>query len=109
MRIRFRPLLLTAIVSVLAQFNFAAASVMEPEATPQIIAAQLHRQGVSCTAPRGAVRDTAASAAHESVWTMRCDEALYRVRLIPRRRAEITPISTHPALESPSEPQQCLN
>jgi hypothetical protein len=49
-----------------------------------------------------------ASIPHESVWTVRCDEALYRVRLIPRLRAEITPIS-HPAPESSSERRDAPN
>jgi hypothetical protein len=93
---------------LLAQFQSAAASVVEPEATAEIIAAQLHRQGVACTAPRDPARDDAASIPHESVWTVRCDEALYRVRLIPRRRAEITPIS-HPAPESSSERRDAPN
>lgn len=64
--------------------------IEEPERTAGVIAAQLHRQGVACTAPRNAVRDANNSVADEIVWTLRCDEASYKVRLIPHIGARIT-------------------
>jgi hypothetical protein len=66
--------------------------IEEPDRTAGVIAAQLHRQGVACTAPRNAVRDANNSVADEIVWTLRCDEASYNVRLIPHIGARITPI-----------------
>jgi hypothetical protein len=94
MRIRYRLLTCIAALIALTQFNPTAASVMEPERTSEIIAAQLHRRGVACTAPRIPARDAAAFLPHESVWTLRCDEAVYRVRLgVGSRRVQITPIS----------------
>ena len=62
--------------------------IEEPDRTAGV-AAQLHRQGVACTAPRNAVRDEVAD---EDVWTLRCDEASYKVRLIPHVVARVTPI-----------------
>ena len=85
----------------LTQFNPTVASAMRPERTAEIIAAQLHRRGVVCTAPRSPVRDAAASVAHESVWALVCDEASYLVRLVPAgRRVEITPLSIGTVVES---------
>jgi hypothetical protein len=63
------------------------------EDTSKIIAAQLHKQGVTCTMARDAMRKVAQSTPNVSVWILRCAEATYRVRLIPRRQALITPIA----------------
>jgi hypothetical protein len=94
MSIRYRILAFTAALIVQMQSYSTTASVMEPERTADIIGAQLHLRGVACTAPRSPVRH-AASVPDESVWTIRCNEASYRVRLNPGgRRVEITPIST---------------
>jgi hypothetical protein len=93
MRIRYCSLVLTAALSAPMQFNPAAASSSDSEVAARTIGAQLQRQGVACTAPRTPVRDDAASIPHETVWTLRCDEASYEVRLIPDRKALIKPIS----------------
>ena len=58
----------------------------------EVIAAQLHRQGVACTTPRSAARDTDNSTPHETVWKLHCDEASYLVTLVPHLGARITPI-----------------
>jgi multidrug efflux pump subunit AcrA (membrane-fusion protein) len=55
----------------------AAGSATESGNAAAMIAAQLRRQGVVCTAPRNAARDTDNSIPHETVWTLRCDEASY--------------------------------
>src|SRR5262245_31275968 len=78
----------------LVQIYPAAIMAMEPETPAGIIAAQLHRRGVACAAPREATRDLRASKPHEAIWTLRCDEALYEVRLFPRTGARIRPLST---------------
>jgi hypothetical protein len=65
---------------------------LESARTAEVIAAQLHRQGVSCSAPRSAVKDAKNSVADVIVWTLRCDEGAYSVRLIPHIGARITPI-----------------
>jgi hypothetical protein len=62
--------------------------------TARIIEAQLHKQGVACTMAQRAMRDAIRSVPHEAVWIVHCDEATYRVKLIPRRQAFITPIGT---------------
>jgi hypothetical protein len=103
MRIPYRHLAFTVAHLALTQSNLTAASAMQPERTAEIIAAELHRRGVVCTAPRSPVRDAAASVAHESVWALVCDEASYLVPLVPAgRRVEITPLSIGTTLESHS-------
>lgn len=98
----YRPFIVA--LMALTQFNATATSAMQPERTAEIIAAQLHRRGVACTAPRSPVRDAADSVAHASEWTLVCDEALYLVRLIPGgRRVEIRPLSIGTTVESRAE------
>jgi hypothetical protein len=92
MKPRCYSLVLAAAVGGLAHFHSGPAAALQSEKAAQIIAAQLHRQGVECTAPRGAVRDAENSLANEVVWTLRCDESSYRVRLIPHLGARIRPI-----------------
>jgi len=102
MRIRYRILAFAAAFIVQLQSYSTSASVIKPERTADIIAAQLHLRGVACTAPRSPVRH-AASVPDESVWILRCNEATYRVRLNPGgRRVEITPISIGTKLGSRS-------
>jgi hypothetical protein len=79
--------LLAIVFSVMAQLPLAAAPAAQPDRTSGIIAAQLRRQGITCTEPRDAKRDRNDSTAHIAVWTLHCDEATYRVKLIPRMRA----------------------
>ena len=69
-----------------------AASLATEAENAEVIAAQLRRQGVACTTPRSAVRDTQNSTPHEAVWQLQCDEASYLVTLVPHLGAHITPI-----------------
>jgi hypothetical protein len=89
MQPRYRHLLVVAILGAIAQFHAAATFATPPD---KVIAAQLHRQGVACTTPRDAERDADNSTPLETVWTLRCDEASYRVTLVPHVRARITPL-----------------
>jgi hypothetical protein len=92
MQPRHRRLLLVAVIGAITQLHPAAAFATPPEQVPGIIAAQLHRQGVACTTPRNAVQDLNNSTPLETVWTLRCDEASYRVTLVPHLGARITPL-----------------
>jgi len=85
---RLLAVLFVAIVELHATASFA----MESK-TAEIIAAQLRRQGVACTTPRSAARDTENSAPHEIVWKLQCDEATYLITLVPHvGAAHIMPI-----------------
>lgn len=65
---------------------------MHADDAAKVIAAQLRRQGVACTFPRHAHRNSENSVANDVVWTLRCDEASYRVRLIPHIGARVTTV-----------------
>ena len=66
----------------------AADSAVAPGAQAQdeipadIIAVQVRKQGFPCGKAQKASRDPAVSRADEPVWTLTCDNASYRVRLI---------------------------
>jgi hypothetical protein len=88
---------ITAIAAALALSLAASAASAEAERTldtAKVIAVQLHKQGVVCTMPRSATRDTKLSKPNAAVWIVLCEEASYRVKLIPRRQASIVAIST---------------
>jgi hypothetical protein len=80
---------------VLAQMHPAIGSTV-PSAGATVLAAQLRRQGVVCSAPKNAILDIKASIPHVSVWTLDCNEASYRITLVPKMRAQILPIRVYP-------------
>ena len=53
------------------------------------IAAQIRAQGYRCDAPVSAERDAALSRPDEAVWILKCQNATYRVRLIPDLAARV--------------------
>lgn len=59
------------------------ASAQGQEAPKDIIAAHLRIQGYQCDAPKSATRDPRASRPDEQVWLISCENARYRVRLVP--------------------------
>jgi hypothetical protein len=84
--------LLVEVLGAIAQLKPTAAFAASSEKAPEIIAAQVRRQGIACTTPRGSVLESKNSTPHETVWILRCDEASYRVTLIPHLGARITPV-----------------
>lgn len=92
MQLRHCRLLLVVALGAVSQLSPAATPAASWEEAPGIIAAQLRRQGVACTNPRSAALDPNNSIPHETVWTLRCDEAFYRVTLVPHLGARITPM-----------------
>lgn len=61
------------------------------ESPKDVIAAHLRTQGYKCDAPKSATHDAATSRPDESVWIIRCENARYRVRLIPDMAAKVEP------------------
>ena len=77
-----------------AQVKFKPAMVGFAEEKAQegpkdIIAAQIRSQGYAGNSPQSAERDVAASAANQAVWMLRCQNASYRVTLIPNLAAKV--------------------
>ena len=81
---------------VLAQIHPAIGSTPPSASATTILAAQLRRQGVVCSAPQNAELDIKASIPHVSIWTLDCNEASYRIKLVPNMRALIVPIHVYP-------------
>jgi hypothetical protein len=76
------------------QVEFEPAMVGFAEGKPQeepkdIIAAQIRSQGYACNETQSAERDAEASAANQAVWMLRCQNASYRVTLIPNLAAKV--------------------
>lgn len=59
------------------------------ETPVSIIAAQVRQQGYACNEPRRAERNAQASKPNEAVWTLVCENATYRVTLVPNMAARI--------------------
>jgi hypothetical protein len=59
------------------------------ESTKNDIADQIRRQGFVCEQPQSATRDPEASKPDEAVWLLRCEDASYRVRLMPDMAAQV--------------------
>ena len=78
-----RLLLLTAAVAL-------GGGVQAQDIPPsKIIADQVRDQGYACSDARGVERDPAYSRPDEPVWILKCDNAAYRVRLVPGTAAKI--------------------
>lgn len=70
----------------------AIAQTSDVEDVKNLIAAQVRDQGHACDNPQGAERDEQLSKPDEEVWTLECESATYRVKLIPDMAAEIEEI-----------------
>lgn len=54
-----------------------------------IVATQLRAQGYKCEDPHDGQHDKDASIPGEQVWIVTCDNATYRVRLVPDQAAKV--------------------
>lgn len=61
----------------------AASPLSAQEAPQDLIAAHIRTQGYACDKPQSAKRDPRDSIPGEQAWVLTCDNASYRVRLIP--------------------------
>ena len=59
------------------------------EMPAEIIAVQIRDQGYACVKALSAERDQEFSKPGEDAWILKCDNASYRVRLIPDMAAEV--------------------
>lgn len=67
-----------------------AADISLAQETPVgIIAVHVRQQGYTCNEPRKAERDMRASKPNEAVWMLVCENATYRVTLVPNMAARI--------------------
>ena len=92
---KLRPILLMAAIAAgasAAPAQDTTAPANDPAAAP-LIATEIRHQGFRCDDPHSAVRDEAASQPDITVWIITCDNATYRVRIIPDMGAQIEPLS----------------
>ncbi len=78
-------------LSLLA-YGAAAPAGAQEESPKDIIAAHVRLQGFKCDAPKSARRDPRASRPDEAVWLLACENARYRVRLVPNMADFIEPL-----------------
>jgi hypothetical protein len=77
-------------VSLLLYCALAPAALAQ-ETPKDIIAAHVRLQGYKCAAPKSATPDAKASRPDEAVWILVCEDARYKVRLIPHLADVIQP------------------
>jgi hypothetical protein len=78
-------LICSALVLVAAPLTVGAFE----ENAANIIADHVRAEGHSCEKPKDAKRESQASRPDEAVWILHCENATYRVRLIPDMRDDI--------------------
>jgi len=61
----------------------------ELEMSKEIIAVQLRRQGYVCGTPLSATREGDATKFDDAVWLLKCNDATYKVQLIPNMAAKV--------------------
>jgi hypothetical protein len=59
------------------------------ETPAEIIAVQIREQGYACDKAMSAKRDEKLSTPDEAAWVLKCENASYRVRLIPDMAAKV--------------------
>jgi hypothetical protein len=85
-----RPSADMAAALALTCWSALAVFAAEPDGPADIIAAQIRSQGYACSAPVEATRDPQASGPDSAVWVLACQNARYRVRLVPDMAAQVT-------------------
>jgi hypothetical protein len=73
-----------AVISLLAGFRAQA-----EERPAEIIAVQIRDQGYACDKALSVERDQKLSKPNEDAWILKCENATYRVRLIPDMAAKV--------------------
>jgi hypothetical protein len=59
------------------------------EVSKDIIAVQIRKQGFKCETPQSAERDPTSGNPDDQLWILKCEDASYRVHLIPDMGAEV--------------------
>jgi hypothetical protein len=68
----------------------APARAADPhEVSKDIIAVQIRKQGFKCETPQSAERDPTSGNPDDQLWILKCEDASYRVHLIPDMGAEV--------------------
>jgi hypothetical protein len=81
--------LIPAAVTLAAHAIFASASAQEANVEMTVLADQIRSQGFACSNPISAERIPADSVAEEPAYLLKCEGAIYQIRLIPDQAAKV--------------------
>jgi hypothetical protein len=73
----------------LAMVLFESVARAAEETPKDMLAAQIRIQGYACDKPQRALRDAKRSGPDHEVWTLRCENATYRVSRYPDLAAKV--------------------
>src|SRR5688572_16565750 len=94
---KIAPVLLTGVAVCGGAISLAwdGAVAAEPkEVSKDIIAVQIRKQGFACQTPQKAQRDPSSGNPDDPIWTLTCDNAVYRVHLIPNQAARVEQLAS---------------
>lgn len=95
------PATVVASVSLTSPAPYDQGAIAAPREVPaDVIAVQLRKQGYECVKPKSATRDNPDSKPDEAVWLLECENAKYKVRLIPKQAAEVQRVDDAKAPEA---------
>ena len=80
---------IAAVATVLAIGSTLVAAQNSEETPKEIIAEQIRKQSYACDRPESAIRDPERSRPNAAVWLLKCEQASYRVRLVPDMAAHV--------------------
>jgi hypothetical protein len=82
----------TELAAAALALSLAGMPALAQEDPKDIIAAQVRSQGFECKTPQSAEADKPDSHPDGEAWILKCDNATYRVKLIPDMAADIEKI-----------------
>jgi hypothetical protein len=88
-------LALLALVAAATLVSPAARADNGLEPPMDLLASQLRDQGFECKNPKKAKEEPKESAPHETVWLVDCDDASYRMTVVPDLAAKVQKLDKH--------------
>jgi hypothetical protein len=87
-----RYLVMLALLVPLAHLALGSDPGAAEETPVDVLGARVRAQGYRCERPAGAERDAERSRPDAPVWILRCEDASYRIRLVPDMAAHVEQI-----------------
>lgn len=79
----------TIVVGLATNLAIAPRTEAGEEMSKEILAVLTRKQGFACTNPSHAERDKESSKPNDAMWVLTCENATYRVRLVPKMAAQV--------------------
>jgi len=90
--IRLMLCAILVLVTVAVKTGTAQQKSGAEQSSGDALAVQLRRQGYRCDTPVSAEQDAGRSRPDSAVWSVKCANSSYRMRLIPDRAAVVEPL-----------------